>query len=230
MTDLKDFYDFESSYYEKIYGSFIEDILFYKAISCPPPYLELFAGTGRIISKFPEGVGVEINVKMLSRATNNFNRVLGDARILPLKRGFNTVIIGLNSLLLVPDAEKGEIISEARRVLNTGGYLVIDVLNGFSLKRGMYEIANFNENGLRIKLRLRPKRIGQTYMLKYRYLISDGEEKIVEKSITIYPITYDALREMVDQRGFRIEKVYGDYDLSPYDSSAEKLLVQARAV
>jgi len=235
MNEVEDFYNFESAYYEKIYGFFSDDILFYKSMPCSPPYLELFAGTGRIISKFKDGVGVEINLRMLSRTSNVFNKILGDARFLPVKGGFNTVIIGLNSLLLVPDPEKAQIISEVRRVLNLGGYLLVDVLNGFSLKKGMYEIANLKENGLRIRLRLRPKRVGDTYVLRYRYLISDGEDphgkdRVVEKSITIYPITLDSLKKMMEERQFRIEKVYGDYDLSPYGRKSEKILVQAIAV
>ncbi|MEM0128443.1 MAG: class I SAM-dependent methyltransferase [Thermoplasmatales archaeon] len=230
MNEIEDFYNFESRYYEKIYGSFNEDIVLYKAMSCLPPYLELFAGTGRIISKFKGGVGVEINFNMLSKSSGCFTKIQGDARFLPLKKGFNTVIIGLNSLLLVKDEEKATIISEARRVLNTGGILIVDVINGFSLRRGVYQIANLSEEGLKIKLKLRPKRDGFKYILRYRYLISEKEKKIVEKNITIYPITYELLSKMIEERYFKIEKTYGYYDFSPYTNGSEKLIVQARAI
>ncbi|MEM0311881.1 MAG: class I SAM-dependent methyltransferase [Thermoplasmatales archaeon] len=230
MNEIEDFYNFESQYYDKIYGSFTDDIVFYKSIPCYPPYLELFAGTGRIISKFKDGIGVEINFNMLSSSSSKFIKIQGDARSLPLKKVFNTVIIGLNSLLLVKDEDKVKIISEARRVLNTGGILLVDVINGFSLKRGVYEVANFNSNGLKIKLKLWPRRDGYKYILTYRYLISGIERKNVVKNITIYPVVYENLMKMIEEESFRIESVYGDYDLSSYDKSSEKLIVKAKAV
>ncbi len=230
MSEIGNFYDFESTYYDKIYGLFSQDISFYKAMEASPPYLEIFAGTGRIISKFSHGIGLEINPNMLRKTSNSFIKVMGDARNLPFKRHFNTVIVGLNSLLLVPNDQKSLIFREARRVLNRNGVLFVDLINGFILKRGVYNISEFNDGRTMISLKMKAKKIKNRYRLKYSYTIKGRSKRMVEKTITIYPITFGELREMLRSGDFRIEGVYGDYDLSPYNEDSEKLLVKARAV
>jgi SAM-dependent methyltransferase len=230
MNEIDEFYNFESLYYDHIYGMFNGDISFYKSMASSGPYLEIFAGTGRIISKFKGGIGLEINLNMLRRAKNKFIKIRGDARFLPFKKHFNTVIIGLNSLLLVPNAEKKMIVCEARRVLNRNGFLFIDVINGFSLKNGTYDISSFKDGDLEISLRMRPKRMNDRYLLKYSYSISNHRKTTVKKNITIYPITQPDLRKMLSSENFEVEEIFGDYDLSPLENSSEKLIVRARAI
>ncbi len=230
MSEILDFYDFESTYYDRIYGIFSQDVTFYKSLSASPPYLEIFAGTGRIISKFKGGVGLEINQNMLRKSCNRFVKVQGDARLLPFKKHFNTVIIGLNSLLLVPNDQKRLIIREVRRVLLDGGSLFVDVINGFTLKRGIYDISEFNDGDTEITLKMKATRVGDSYQLKYSYRINSRQKRRVEKTITIYPITLQELREMLKTENFETVGTFGDYDLSPFESKSEKLLVKTKAI
>ncbi|MEM0135251.1 MAG: methyltransferase domain-containing protein [Thermoplasmatales archaeon] len=230
MSEVGDFYDFESSYYDKIYGIFSQDITFYKAMGAASPYLEIFAGTGRIISKFRDGIGLEINQNMLKRSSNDFVKVMGDARKLPFKKHFNTVIIGLNSLLLVPNEEKKLILKEARRVMHRNGFLFIDVINGFTLKKGTYNISEFKDGQTEIHLKMRAKRFKNYYQLKYSYSIIGNTSRRVEKTITIYPITLIELREVLNSENFEIDMTFGDYDLSPLGKYSEKLIVKAKAI
>lgn len=230
MNEVEDFYDFESNYYDKIYGVFSQDITFYKAVGAPAPCLEIFAGTGRIISKFRGGIGLEINLNMLKKSSNRFIKVLGDARVLPFKKCFNTVIVGLNSLLLVPNAQKRLILREARRVLNRKGFIFIDVLNGFTLKKGTYDISDFNDGKTNISLKMKATRLRNKYQLRYSYIIHNQAKRKVEKDITIYPITSKELKAMLDRENFEIDMAFGDYDLSPLEAKSEKLLVRAKAI
>ncbi|MCL4447648.1 MAG: class I SAM-dependent methyltransferase [Thermoplasmatales archaeon] len=230
MREIEDFYDFESTYYDKIYGIFSQDISFYKSMSATPPYLEIFAGTGRIISKFNGGIGLEINPNMLRKSVNSFIKVMGDARTLPFKKYFNTVIIGLNSLLLVPNEQKKSILSEARRVLNRNGFLFVDIINGFTLRRGTYDISKFNDGRTEISLKMKARRLRDRYQLRYSYSIFDQTKRSVEKTITIYPITPEELREMLTSENFEVDGTFGDYDLSPLELESEKLIVRAKAI
>ncbi|MCL4411915.1 MAG: class I SAM-dependent methyltransferase [Candidatus Thermoplasmatota archaeon] len=230
MNETEDFYNFESMYYDKIYGIFNRDVNFYKSLSAFSPCLELFAGTGRIISRFKGGVGLEINRNMLQRSENEFIKVMGDARSLPFKKHFNTVIVGLNSLLLVPNREKKIILKEARRVLNKDGFLFVDVINGFNLKRSTYDISEFNDGDLKIFLKMRAKKIKDHYDLRYSYSIFNRTKRNVEKTITIYPITLVELGEMLDSENFEVDGTFGDYDLSPLRTWSEKLIVRAKAI
>ncbi len=230
MNEVEDFYDFESTYYDRIYGIFGQDITFYKALNATAPFLEIFAGTGRIISKFKGGIGLEINPNMLRRSSNSFIKVMGDSRVLPFKKHFNTVIIGLNSLLLVPNDEKKTILRETMRVLHQSGFLFVDVINGFSLRRGTYDISEFNDGETSITLTMKAKRTGDSYQLKYSYHIFNQTNRVVQKTITIYPITLTEMREMLEAENFELDGAFGDYDLSPYMAESEKLIVRAKAI
>lgn len=230
MTEVRDFYNFESTYYDKIYGIFGRDISFYRTMSAREPYLEIFAGTGRIISQFSGGIGLEINPNMLRKTENLFTKVQGDARILPFRKHFNTVIVGLNSILLVPNEQKRTIIRECRRVLNRNGFLFVDLINGFILKRGKYVISDYNDGETRIYLKMKARRSEDKYRLRYSYRIFDGTKTRVEKTITIYPITSGELREMLKSENFEMDGTFGDYDLSPLEEESEKLIVRAKAI
>lgn len=230
MSETDTFYDFESEYYDYLYGAFDGDVMFYKETGIAPPVLEIFAGTGRIVSRFSGGVGLEINQSMLRRSRNSFVKVMGDARTLPFKRRFNSIVIGLNSLLLLPNDGKRLVLKEARRVANPNSLLFIDVINGFSLKRKLYRISDYNDQELEISLKMVPKRDSEKYILSYRYNIIAPLRKKVEKNITIYPITDKELREMLASENFEVHKTYGDYDLSPLCDLSEKLIVIARAI
>jgi hypothetical protein len=122
------------------------------------------------------------------------------------------------------------IVCEARRVLNRNGFLFIDVINGFSLKNGTYDISSFKDGNIEISLKMKPKRMDDRYLLKYSYSISDHQKTTVKNNITIYPITSVDLREMLLSENFGVEDTFGDYDLSPLEASSEKLIVKARAI
>lgn len=230
MSQTDTFYNFESQYYDLLYGGFSHDVSFYKAINIPPPVLEVFAGTGRIISQFRGGVGLEINDFMLKRTENKFIKVRGDARMLPLKRGFNSIIMGLNSLLLLPNGEKRDVLRESRAVASPNCVLIIDVINGFSLSRRTYNITDYSGRELRISLKMKPRREKDSYVLNYRYKLKSSLSERVENNITIYPITSRELQHMLASENFDVYKTFGDYDLSPYSDSSEKMIVVAYAV
>lgn len=230
MSEVQDFYDFESLYYDSIYGVFREDITFYKALSSRGPYLEIFAGTGRIISRFEGGIGLEINPNMLRNSSNRFIKIMGDARSLPFKKHFNTVIVGLNSLLLVTNEHKRTIVEEVRRVLNKGGLMFIDMINGFTLRKGTYNISDVNNDEFKISLKMKPRRFEDRYLLRYSYSISGRKKAKVEKEITIFPMTSRELQDMLSAENFELAGIFGDYDLSPLNKNSEKLIVRARAI
>lgn len=228
MNETDEFYNFESPYYDAIYGSFNKDILFYESLGTPSPILELFAGTGRIISKLGNGVGLERNINMLKQGDNEFMRVQGDARKLPFKEFFNTVIIGLNSLLLLPNEEKRTAIREAKRVMRRNGFLFVDVINGFSLGNRTYIINHHEDESLDVSLKVRSRRKGDQYQLRYSYLFARPKPRFVRKKVTIYPIEFKQLEEMLYLENLSVDKVYGDYDLSPLSDKSEKIIIRAK--
>ena len=89
----------------------------------------------------------------------------------------------------VPIVVEGKNDVIALRKLNKEGFLFLDVINGFNLKRRTYDISEFNDGDMKIYLKMRAKKIKDHYDLRYSYSIFDRTKRNVEKTITIYPIT-----------------------------------------
>lgn len=227
---ISELYDFESKIYDYLYGDFLDDLYAIQDMYKGGDVLEIFSGTGRLISNFERGVGIDINPYMLTRTRNKFSKVLGDAFFLPFKRRFDFIIIALNSLLMFNDQDKAKILSEANRVLKDDGGMYIDIINYFSLVEDKYTVSDYRGKDLSVKLEMYPERIGERYDLHYSYIFSRPARTKVAREITIYPIDEGKLQELLDACGFTITKKYGDYDLSPFNDRSDKIIVHARKI
>lgn len=224
---IQEHYDFESEYYDKLYGDFRDDLFVIQSMIQSGRILEVFCGTGRLISNFRGGIGIDINRNMLIKARAKFIRVEGDAFNLPFKPVFHFAIIGLNSLLLFKDQDKKRILHEVNRVLVTGGRIFIDVINGFSLEEREYLISEYEGWGEHISLTMIPERIEDRYLLHYKYVIKKNGIRIEGRDLIIYPLGFENLEELLMNTGFQIKRIWGDYDLSPFSKTSDKILVEA---
>jgi len=225
--NVLDHYNFESEYYEKLYGDFKDDIYTIQSISPRGKILEIFCGTGRIISSFSGGIGVDNNINMLLNGKNNFIKILGDAFYLPFKPIFNFVIIGLNSLLLFKNEEKRIIISEVNKVTAMEASIFIDILNGFSLEEREYTISTYRDKKQSLMLTVLPERLNDRYILHYKYIMKDQVINTHKRDLIIYPINLKEITEILDENGFEIKSKWGDYDLSPFNEKSDKILIKA---
>ncbi len=225
--NILEHYNFESEYYEKLYGDYKDDVYTIQSLLPRGRILEIFCGTGRVISHFKGGIGIDNNRSMLIKGRGDFKRVLGDAFHLPFKSVFNFVIIALNSLLLFENEEKRRIISEVNRVTTTGAGLYIDIMNGFSLDEREYTISIYRDSTESIMLTLFPEKFEDRYILHYKYIIKKESKKIHKKDLIIYPISLKGITEILDNEGFEIKRKWGDYDLSPYSEKSDKIILEA---
>ncbi len=225
--NVLDHYNFESEYYDKLYGDFKDDVYTIKSISPRGKILEIFCGTGRIISSFSRGIGVDNNINMLLNGKNNYIKVLGDVFHLPFKPIFNFLIIGLNSLLLFKNEEKRAIISEVNKVTASKARIFIDILNGFSLEEREYTISAYREKEQSLRLTVFPERLKDSYILHYKYIIEDPITNVQRRDLIIYPLNLKEITEILDENGFEIKAKWGDYDLSPYNEKSDKIIIEA---
>ncbi len=229
------FYDIEAEFYDLFYFDFVDDIKFYKmhTMSCDR-VLEFMCGTGRILHHLnpKEGWGVDINDKMLKRARENLRGrnvrlIKGDVREIDLGERFCTIIIGMNSLLMFPSEDRIKILKNAARHLRSGGKILIDVMNPFGIVEGIMH------HGATVKTEI--GYISRFYVPLWKkdhwemiYFFDVVEDDILKRRIaklSLYFMDFDDLKRELEEAGFEISHIYGDYQLSPYTDESERILV-----
>ncbi len=229
------FYEIEAEFYDLFYFDFADDIKFYQhhTKNCDK-VLEFMCGTGRILHHLnpKEGWGVDINDKMLERARKNLHGrnvrlIKGDVREIDLGEKFCAIIIGMNSLLMFPPEERLKILKNAARHLKPDGIILIDVMNPFGIVEGLvhHGATVKTENGY----------ISRFYVPQWKkdhwemiYFFDVVEEDILKRRIatlSLYFMDIDDLKKELEEAGFEIYKIYGDYKLSPYTDESERILV-----
>ncbi len=230
-----DFYDVEAELYDLFYFDFQEDIPLYRkyAGKCDN-LLELFCGTGRILHHLGHKNmwGLDLNKKMLSIARENLkdfnvNLVKGDARNFSLNERFCLVIIGLNSLIMFPKEDREKILKNAYAHLRIGGRIVVDLLNPFEMVEGIvhHGATIIKENKIYSRFFV-PIRMNGYWKILYFYDIVHNEDlkrKVAE--LKIYPVEKDEILEEMQNAGFKIEDVFGDYDMSEFSDYSERIIV-----
>jgi len=230
-----DFYDVEAEFYDLFYFDFDDDIGVYKkyAEQCEN-VLEFMCGMGRILHHLNHTNmwGVDSHEEMLRRARENLkgmnvHLIKGDVREIKLDQLFCLVIIGLNSLTMFSREDRIKILKNAYRHLRSGGRVVVDVFNPFEMVEGIVHHGDTVFQGNKVYSRFFvPRREEDHWSILYFYDIVDGknmERRVAE--LKIYEITKDMLVEEMEEAGFTVEEIYGDYDMNPFTEESEKIIV-----
>jgi len=230
-----DFYDVEAELYDLFYFDFKDDIPLYKryADECEN-VLELFCGTGRILYylEHPNMYGVDLNEKMLSIARKNLEGknvklIKGDARNFKIEEKFCLEIIGINSLIMFPKEDRMRILKNAYHHLREGGRLIVDIINPFEMVEGIVHHGDtkFKNNKIYSRFFV-PLRNDEHWKILYFYDIVENENlKRRVAEMTIYPIEKDEILEEMREAGFKIERIFGGYDMSEFSDYSERIIV-----
>ena len=219
------------------------------------PILEVACGTGRVLIPLAEAgyevVGVDISTEMIAVArskvanANLESRVtlhVADARSLRLGRTFPLAIVALNSFthFETPD-DQAAVLQRLHEHLDPNGVLVLDLPNPETTLLTDAAGQVFYEY-------TRPFGPAGATLVKFRSQIADPATQVVAMTFIFDEVAPDgALRRamatfnvrylyraeaelLLSRHGFAVEHVYGDYDLNPYTSSSEKLVIVARRV
>jgi ubiquinone/menaquinone biosynthesis C-methylase UbiE len=203
--------------------------------------LDLACGTGRhAISLSRQGygvVGLDVSAKLLKIAKQRNRQVQvvrGDMRFLPFKSHAFTAVISMDTSLGYLPSEKGDMQSlvEVRRILGEEGIFIVDVFNRKNLA-AKYAGKNAAPKSLEYP---------SFYLLQKRTVSdsgewlcdswsvrdkADGQVRVFEHTVLLYEAT--RLQELLEETGFAIKLVFGDYEGQEFCSDSPRLIFVAVA-
>lgn len=203
--------------------------------------LDLACGTGRhMIPLSVAGysmVGLDVSPSLLRIAKSRCREaqlVRADMRFLPFKACVFSAAISMdNSFGYLPSEEEDvQSLKDLQRVLSEEGMLVLDV---------------FNRQQLISKYKAEPGQVQREYpsfsLQQERTVTADGKElhdhwairdkadgkvRVFEHATRLY--TLDSLSGLLEQAGFGIRQVYGDYEMQRYSNNTSRLIIVACSV
>lgn len=215
------------------------------------PVLELATGTGRLLAPLAQAgfaaTGVDSSGPMLERARERLERLNLNAELVQqsledvsIGQQFRTIILGLDSFgLLIGRERQIAALRAARAHATHDGRLVLDVANGNL--RGASEPPEELLHDLTLPdpetgrpitkfILRRPVPAEQLDELIFFYDEQDERGYLRRTSVELRLrwFTRFELELLLQQAGWEIDELYGDYDLNPYGDSSERILAVAR--
>ncbi len=253
---MTNFYATIARYYDSEHADKTEDMTFYSELAeeFGAPILIVGSGTGRLMLHLAqEGHsvhGIEIEAAMLERAQHKRDAMPhlreqltfhhGDALTVPLDEKFRLAVIPYNTFMhfTTPETQRA-LLKRLRGWVEQGGALAIDLPNAgeafgapdteaLTLERTFLE----GESG-HLVMQQSVSRIDRAEQLMQVTWIYDeiGDEGEVQRTVVPVLIRYFFLAELrllLEVCGFQIDDVYGDFDLSPFEDGAPRMVVVAK--
>jgi ubiquinone/menaquinone biosynthesis C-methylase UbiE len=244
--DYAPFYDWENA---QTLGR--RDVAFWRKLARREEkrVLELGCGTGRLLIPLARTgarmVGLDRSASMLDEGWTRMRRLprgrrppilRGDIRALPFKRGSFALVMAPYGMLqsLLTDVDLQTTLGEAARVLKRGGMLGVDLVP---------ELPSWAEYGPRIRMRGRAPNGAHVTLVESvrqdrRRRLTIFDEQFVERrgtrtrqhrfSLTFRTLPMPKMVALIEEAGFRIEALLGDYRGTPWDPRADTWIVLAR--
>lgn len=247
-ADLPELYDLE-------HAGFADDIELYLRLAdvVGDPILELGCGTGRVLAPLAAAgyrvTGIDHSRPMLDRAKARLENlgasdrgILCEASMTEADRApggpFGLAILSLNGLMHLPTpGEQRAALIAARRALDPRGMLVVDALSpdpgllatfdGRVQHEGSWE----RGDGTRVdRFSARTHAPAEQRIdteLWYDLTDVKGHVRRVRASFPMRYVFPAELELLLEVTGFVEWKLYGSYELDPFDESSERLIVTA---
>jgi SAM-dependent methyltransferase len=218
--------------------------------------LELGCGSGRLLLPLAQAgfqlTGVDSSAVMLVRAATQLAQestavqqrvTLVEADMtsmtLPSESEFSLIIISYNTFMHLDEMQARLALQQARRYLGANGRLLIDLPNPVDIANTPDDRLLNLENVLtdpqsgELVVHLSSNRLEtavQTLHITWIYDVSQPNGGAVNRTVMQsayhyrYPHQCDLL---LQETGFKLAQLWGNYDQSPYDESSERLLILA---
>lgn len=248
-------YDSIASLYDLEHEDFDDDISLMRNIASivGDPIVEFGCGSGRILLPLAHDgfdvTGIDSSQEMLARleheagvsnATGKITSLHGDmSERLPLPADtFGVAIFSLNGLMHLQDqAAQLAALSEAARVLDPRGQLVIDLFNptpeylnhlgtGAHLE-GSWQLPDGREVEKWSYRTLHPATQTIDTRIWYDTIMEDGAVHRLRAAFTLRYLHAAELALLLDKAGFVEWQFYGTYELDPFDDNSDRLIVLA---
>jgi SAM-dependent methyltransferase len=215
------------------------------------PLLELACGTGRLLAPLAQAgfavTGVDSSTAMLQRARERMSRLGVEAtlveqrlEVLKLKGQFKPIILGLDSFgLLVKRDDQLSALRAARAHATHDGRLILDLSNG-NLRGSseppeelLHDLTMPDpETGRPItKFILRRARPSQQLDELIFFYDEQDERGYLRRSsvdLRLRWFTRFELELLLQNAGWQVEELYGNYNLEPYGADSDRILIVAR--
>lgn len=247
-ADLPEVYDLE-------HASFADDIELYLRLAevVGDPILELGCGSGRVLLPLAEAgyrvTGIDRSGAMLERARHAVNEAelservtLAQMEMRDAERApggpFGLVIVSLDGFLhLETSTEQRAVLTACRQALDPRGMLVIDAMHtnpellasfdGRVQHEGTWQQPD-GDSVTRFAARLHSSAAQRIKTeLWYDITDSDGALRRVRTSFDLRYVMAAELELMLELCGFVEWKVYGSYDLDPFEDESGRIVVTA---
>jgi ubiquinone/menaquinone biosynthesis C-methylase UbiE len=228
------------------------DIAFWQrlALANDGPVLELGCGTGRVavpvVKAGAKLVGIDLSAPMLERAHRRLRRarlserallVRGDIRHLPFRsrRGFGLVMAPYGILQsLTSERDLVATLESVSRVVRPGGLFGVDLVP---------DLPRWSEYRRRTSLRgkkgaattvtlvesVRQDRRRKLTIFDQEYIERRGRERTVHRfALTFRTLSVPQMVTRVEEAGFRVRAILGDYQGGPWDERADVWIILAQ--
>ena len=227
------------------------DVAFWErlALAHEGPALELGCGTGRIAVPVARAgarvIGIDRSAEMLARGRQRLRRarlagrarlVRGDIRFLPFRThpGFDLVMAPYGILQsLTRERDLKATLQSVARVLRRGGLFGIDLvpdLPRWSEYEGRTSLIGSRGKDTRLTLveSVRQDRKRRLTIFDQEYVVRRGRERRVHRfSLTFRTLSVPQMTRRLEDAGFRINAVLGDYRGGPWDPRADVWVILA---
>ena len=253
--DLMNDYDLIAPFYDIEHAQFDEDLELYRSFAelCTGPLLELACGSGRLLIPLArEGytlTGVDTSEKMLSLAhehleqeqlTSRVTLVKQDIRELHLSQKFALAFVALGSLAHFTSRKaQQQALAAVRRHLNKGGTFILDIgntdarymenLSGQLLHQGTWR----SDDGTLLTHMVSPASSHTRHLLELTHFYDQhaqgGPIKRTVVTTQLYLFERGEMELLLEQAGFVVKDVYGDYDMEPFTLESQRMIFRAEA-
>lgn len=212
------------------------------------PVLELGTGTGRVALPIVKNgtplVGIDRSEAMLARARAKMPRgrsrarlrlVRGDIRHLPFPARHFSLVMAPYGILqsLVRERDLSATLASVARVLGPGGRFGIDLvpdLPAWSEYRERNTLSGIMAGGVRVSLleSVRQDRAKRLTIFHQRYRTVHGRERSERRfTLTFRTLSVPQMTRRLENAGFSVDAVLGDYRGGPWDRRADVWLLLA---
>ncbi len=257
MSELTNEYDVIAPFYDIEHAHFTEDLDLYRdyaEVHGPyGPILELACGSGRLLLPLAregyELTGVDSSARMLALArqqseqagvNSHVTLVQQDIRTLHLEQRFRLAFVALGSFAhIATRKEQQQTLAALRAHLATGGLFILDIsnadarymegLSGQLLHQGTW---HYPGDTLLTHF-VSPASSTSGHLLELTHFYDQyrqgGPLTRTVIATHLYLFERSETELLLEQAGFAIKDVYGNYDLSPFENSSPRMIFIAEA-
>lgn len=248
-------YNLIAPFYDIEHAHFDEDVSLYQNFAglCGSPLLELACGSGRLLVPLAqegyEMTGVDSSARMLGLAHDALQQagvaarcklVQEDMATLHLEQKFRLAFIALGSFgHLCTRREQKQTLQAVRAHLATGGKFILDIsnadvrymehLSGQMLHQGTWQ----RDDGTFLSHFVSPASSPTRRLLELMHFYEEHKQgEAVRRTVIktyLYVFERNEVELLLEQAGFSITDVYGDYELSPYEHDSPRMIFIAEA-